>query len=97
MKNDLKSEIQLKEVTVYQNSASFKMIGKYHCRAGENEIVIDHLLNKMDKDSVRVKGVGPGKLVNIIIEKSKPMMMRHKKNWKIFRTNPGKCGTGKWK
>ncbi|MFX0072099.1 MAG: mucoidy inhibitor MuiA family protein [Candidatus Hermodarchaeota archaeon] len=65
----MSNEIQLKEVTVYQNSASFKLIGEYHCKVGENELVINHLTNKMDKDSVRVKGLGSGKLVNIIVDK----------------------------
>ena len=64
-----KNEIQLKEVTVFQNSASFKLVGQYHCSRGVNEILMDHLTNKLDKDSIRVRGIGPGKIVNIIIEK----------------------------
>ena len=63
-------EIQkLKEVTVFQNSALFKMLGKYRCVPGENQIIIEQLTNRMQKDSVRVKGYGPGKLVNIVVEK----------------------------
>ena len=65
----MSSEIQLKEVTVFQNSASFKMLGQYHCSNGVNEILIDHLTNKLEKDSIRVRGIGPGKIVNIIVEK----------------------------
>ncbi|MBN1801635.1 MAG: mucoidy inhibitor MuiA family protein [Candidatus Lokiarchaeota archaeon] len=61
--------ITLKEVTVYQNMASFKMIGTYRCKAGLNEILVNHLTKRMVKDSVRVNGSGPGKLVNILVER----------------------------
>ncbi|MFX1256823.1 MAG: DUF4140 domain-containing protein, partial [Promethearchaeota archaeon] len=61
--------MNLKEVTVFQNSAMFKMVGQFRCTAGENILEIDHITNKMEKNSVRIKGLGPGKIVNIIIEK----------------------------
>ncbi|MFX1237069.1 MAG: mucoidy inhibitor MuiA family protein [Promethearchaeota archaeon] len=65
----MSENIILKEVTVFQNMASFKMIGKYHCTAGLNEILIDHITKRMVEDSVRVNGSGPGKLVNIMVER----------------------------
>ncbi|MHA1792095.1 MAG: mucoidy inhibitor MuiA family protein [Promethearchaeota archaeon] len=60
---------KLDTVIVFQSSASLKMIGNIKCDAGENKIKVGKLPSNLDKDSLRVKGTGPGKIANIIIEK----------------------------
>jgi len=65
----MNGKMNLEEVTVFQNSAMFKMVGQFHCTEGENIHEIDHITNKMEENSVRIKGLGPGKIINILIEK----------------------------
>lgn len=63
------ANLKLKKVTVFQSSCMFKMEGTVKCKKGENEIIIDSLTRKLDKNSVRIKGQGYGRIANIIIEK----------------------------
>ncbi len=65
----LDANLKLQKVTVFQSSCMFKMEGTVKCKKGENEIIIDSLTRKMDKNSVRIKGQGYGRIANIIIEK----------------------------
>ena len=65
----IKAEFKLESVSVFQSSAMFNLVGVAKCKAGENVIVAGKLTRMLDKSSVRVKGKGPGRIANIIIEK----------------------------
>ncbi len=66
VKNMLETEI--KSVIVYQSGAQITHIGTIDLTTGEQLIKITELPDTLDKESVRVKGVGNGKIININVE-----------------------------
>ncbi len=58
----------LKKVEVFQESAMFTVEGKAELEKGEYKLFFENLPEKIRKDSVRVKGVGEGKIINIEID-----------------------------
>ncbi|MHA1729393.1 MAG: mucoidy inhibitor MuiA family protein [Promethearchaeota archaeon] len=67
--SSIEAQLELEHVTVFQSSAMFKMRGVFKCMEGENTIIVDNLTRKLDKNSVRIKGTGHGRIANILIEK----------------------------
>ena len=65
-KKELDAEI--KSVIVYQQGVQITKLGSIHLTKGEQLICITNLPESLDKESVRVKGIGNGKIINITVE-----------------------------
>jgi len=65
-KNELQTQIN--SVIVYQTGVQITQIGSIDLKNGEQIITITNLPDSLDKESIRVKGVGNGKIININIE-----------------------------
>ncbi len=63
---ELKAKI--KSVIVYQQGVQITKLGSIHLTKEERLIYITNLPESLDKESVRVKGIGNGKIINISIE-----------------------------
>ncbi len=63
---ELKAEI--KSVIVYQQGVQITKLGSIHLTRGEHLISIRGLPESLDKESIRVKGIGNGKIINISVE-----------------------------
>ncbi len=61
-------ETRIESVIAYQTGAQIKQKGKIYLNKGEQIITITELPESLDKESMRVKGVGKGKIINIAIE-----------------------------
>ncbi|MHA1340561.1 MAG: mucoidy inhibitor MuiA family protein [Promethearchaeota archaeon] len=79
-----KINMKITKVTVFQQSAQIKMEGQISCEQGINEIFIPDLSKFLQKDSVRVRGRGKGRIENIIVEKS---FSEQSKAEKLFNLN----------
>ena len=58
----------LTHVDVFQESAMFTIEGKVELEKGEYKVVFQNLPEKLRKDSIRVKGIGEGKIITIEID-----------------------------
>ncbi len=58
----------LTKVEVFQESAMFTVEGKAELDKGEYKLLFQNLPEKLRKDSVRVKGIGEGRIINIEID-----------------------------
>lgn len=58
----------LTKVEVFQESAMFTVEGKAELEKGEYKLLFQNLPEKLRKDSVRVKGIGEGRIINIEID-----------------------------
>jgi len=61
-------ETQISSVIVYQSGVQITKIGTINLNEGEQIIQISDLPETLDKESVRVKGIGDGKILNITVE-----------------------------
>ncbi len=61
-------ESSIKSVIVYQKGAQITETGTINLIKGEQIITITELPDSLDKESMRVKGVGKGKIINILVE-----------------------------
>ena len=65
-KKELEAEIE--SVIVYQQGVQITKLGSVNLTKGEQLIYITSLPESLDKESVRVKGIGNGKIINITVE-----------------------------
>lgn len=63
--NTIKMDYKVESVIVYQEGVQITCIGSMNLKSGENMLRISDLPDSLDKESVRVKGIGRGKIVNI--------------------------------
>ncbi len=71
MEKTEKKELDTKidSVIVYQSGGvQITQIGSINLTSGEQLILMSNLPESLDKESVRVKGIGNGKIINIIVE-----------------------------
>jgi uncharacterized protein (TIGR02231 family) len=61
-------ETKIDSVIVYQSGVQITQVGAINLDTGEQILTITELPQSLDKESVRVKGVGNGKIVNISVE-----------------------------
>ncbi len=61
-------ESKIDNVIVYQSGCQLTLVGSINLTEGEQLITITNLPENLDKESVRVKGIGNGKIINIIVE-----------------------------
>lgn len=64
----LELETKIDSVIVYQTGAQITQKGTMSLEPGEKLVKITNLPSSLDKESVRVKGLGNGKIINIIVE-----------------------------
>jgi len=66
----VKSELETKinSVIVYQSGVQITLNGVINLNTGEQLITITNLPYTIDKESIRVKGIGNGKIININVE-----------------------------
>ena len=70
MESEKKNELETKidGIIVYQTGVQITQIGSINLESGDQLLTITNLSESLDKESIRVKGVGHGKIVNISIE-----------------------------
>ena len=61
-------ETEIISVIVYQSGVQITQVGGIELKTGEQLLTISELPETLDKESVRVKGVGNGKIININVE-----------------------------
>jgi uncharacterized protein (TIGR02231 family) len=61
-------ETEISSVIVYQSGVQLTQVGAIDLKIGEHLLTITELPDTLDKESVRVKGVGNGKIININVE-----------------------------
>ena len=61
-------ETEIKSVIVYQSGVQITQTGAAELETGEQLLTITELPDTLDKESVRVKGVGNGKIINTNVE-----------------------------
>lgn len=61
-------ESKISGVIVYQQGAQIQETGEINLQQGEHIVKITEISENVDKESIRVKGTGNGKIVNISIE-----------------------------
>ncbi len=66
VKNELETKIN--RVIVYQSGVQITLNGAINLQTGEQLITITNLPYTIDKESIRVKGIGNGKIININVE-----------------------------
>ncbi|KAG8904687.1 hypothetical protein FRB99_001328 [Tulasnella sp. 403] len=54
------TDLPIKAVCVHQNSAEVTRIIPLSLKAGQNEVIIDHLTSSIDTQKIRVEGIGKG-------------------------------------
>jgi len=70
MESDSKTELETKihGVIIYQTGVQITQVGSINLESGEQILIITNLSESLDKESIRVKGVGNGKIMNISVE-----------------------------
>jgi uncharacterized protein (TIGR02231 family) len=61
-------ETEINSVIVYQSGVQLTQVGSIELSTGEQLITITELPDTLDKESIRVKGIGNGKIININVE-----------------------------
>ena len=61
-------ESKVERVIVYSSGAQIVQVGKLTLPQGNQIIKISDLPDNLDKESIRVKGIGHGKIININVE-----------------------------
>ena len=60
---------QIKAVTIFQSGARIIRVGQMDLDAGKHIILIKKMTRDLDKESVRVRGTGAGRIVNVNVER----------------------------
>ncbi|MBD3255219.1 MAG: DUF4140 domain-containing protein, partial [Candidatus Lokiarchaeota archaeon] len=66
--NKVELETQIENVIVYQNGVQINEKGSVSLKNGEYNLMITDLPESLDEESVRVKGIGNGRIVNIVVD-----------------------------
>lgn len=61
-------ETVINSVIVYQTGVQISQLGEIDLAVGEQAVVIPELPESLDKESIRVKGIGNGKVLNINVD-----------------------------
>ncbi len=60
---------QIKAVTIFQSGARIIRVGQMDLDTGKHIILIKKMTRDLDKESVRVRGTGAGRIVNVNVER----------------------------
>ncbi|MCF2139940.1 MAG: mucoidy inhibitor MuiA family protein [Candidatus Lokiarchaeota archaeon] len=66
---EIELNTHIEKVFVYQQGARIVRVGKCNLSKGSHKILLKKMTKFLDKNSVRIKGTGNGKILNIGIEK----------------------------
>ncbi|MHA1148356.1 MAG: mucoidy inhibitor MuiA family protein [Promethearchaeota archaeon] len=66
--NSLELETKIDNVIIYQSGVQLTLKGNINLESGEKLVKITNLPSSLDKESIRVKGLGNGKIINLVVE-----------------------------
>ncbi|MHA1148357.1 MAG: mucoidy inhibitor MuiA family protein [Promethearchaeota archaeon] len=84
MENEKKNlDMKIDNVIIYQTGVQIAQLGAINLSEGEHLISITDLPASLDKESIRIKGSGNGRIINIMIEYNSKKEIRKEKHQQL--------------